>query len=67
MLDGHDFFSFFGPSVLTSAIVNQLGPLSSNVRGCVKNLGVIFVPTLCFNKQISVVVKSSFFHLRSIA
>lgn len=54
----------FGPSVLTSGIVNQLGPLSCNVRDCVKNL-VIFDPTLCFDKQISAVVKSSFFHLRS--
>jgi len=34
---------------------------------CVKTLGVIFDPTLSFDKQISAVVKSSFFQLRSIA
>lgn len=45
----------------------QLGPLSLNVQDHVRNLGVIFDSSLLFNKQISAVVKSSFYHLRSIA
>lgn len=55
------------PSTLTSDIVNQLGLLSSNVHSCSKNLGVTFEPSLCFHKQISNIVKSSFFQLRSLA
>ncbi len=57
----------FGPTAVSSGIVKQLGPLSSNVRDCVRNLGVVFDPTLSFDKQISAVVKSSFFQLGSIA
>ncbi len=53
--------------LLSSGIVKQLGPLSSNVRDRVRNLGVVFDPTLSFDKQISTVLKSSFFQLRSIA
>lgn len=41
------------PSTLTSDIVNHLG--------------VTFEPSLCFHKQISNIVKSSFFQLKSIA
>ncbi len=57
----------FGPTAVSSGIVKQLGPLSSNVRDRVRNLGMVFDPTLSFDKQISTVVKSSFFQLRSIA
>lgn len=52
---------------MSSDRVRQFGPLSSNVYDCAKNLGVIFDSTLCFDKQISAVVKSSFFQLRSAA
>lgn len=52
---------------MTTDIVNQLSSLSSNVHDCVKNLGVIFDSNLSFDKQISAVVKCSFFQLRSIA
>lgn len=54
-LNAYDFFLqlnndktetiIFGPSVLTSEIVNPLGPLSSNVQVCVKYLAVTFGPT----------------------
>lgn len=37
------------------------------MRDSVKNLGVVFDSTLSFDKQISAVVKSSFFQLRTIA
>ncbi len=74
MLDGLEFLQlnndktemFFGPTAVSSGIFKQLGPLSSNVRDCVRNLGIVFDPTLSFDKQISTVVKSSFFQLRSI-
>jgi len=45
-------------------INNHLGPLSGNSHA--KNLGVIFDNGLKINKQINLVVKSSFYHLRSI-
>ena len=53
----------FGPSFP----IDQLGPLSSNSRPFVKNLGVIFDSKFKFDKQISMVVKSSFFQLRLLA
>ncbi len=76
MLDGLDFLLLnndkteimvFGLTSVSSGIVKQLGPLSSNVRDCVTKLGIAFDPKLSFDKQISAVVKSSFFLLRSIA
>ncbi len=44
---------FFGPTAVSSGIVKQLGALSSNAHDCVRNLGVVFDPTLSFDKQIS--------------
>ncbi len=50
----------------TSSVFN-LGSLSASVQPYVRNLGVTFDSLLNFEKQISTVVKGSFFHLRSIA
>ena len=47
--------------------VAQLGPLNVNTRPFVKNLGVTFDNHFKFDKQISSVVKASFFQLRLIA
>lgn len=53
--------------VLTYRLKKQLGPLSENSHAYTKNLGVIFDNGLKFDKQINSVVRSSFYHLRSIA
>ncbi len=45
----------------------HLGSLSASVQPYVRNLGFTFDSSLEFDKQISTVVKGSFFHLRSIA
>ncbi len=50
----------------TSSVFN-LGSLSASVQHYIINLGVTFDSLLNFEKQISTVVKGSFFHLRSIA
>ncbi len=50
----------------TSSVFN-LGYLSASVQPYVRNIGVTFESLLNFEKQISTVVKGSFFHLRSIA
>lgn len=44
-----------------------LGPLSANAHSYVKNLGVHLDSSLDFNKQISTVVSSGFYQLRTIA
>ncbi len=50
-----------------SSSVFQLGSLSASVQPYVRNIGVTFDSLFNFKKQISIVVKGSFFHLRSIA
>ncbi len=50
----------------TSSVFN-LGSLSASVQHYVRNLVVTFDSLLNFEKQISTVIKGSFFHLRSIA
>lgn len=55
------------PADSSPALKAQLGPLSKNVCKQIKNLGVIFDSSLFFDKQISAVIRGSFFHLRSIA
>ncbi len=45
----------------------HFGHLSSFFTPCAKNLGVLFDCNLGFEKQISAVVKSSFFHLRRLS
>ncbi|KAK0151915.1 hypothetical protein N1851_006719 [Merluccius polli] len=46
---------------------NFLGPLTPNVRSSAKNLGVTFDSNFRFNKQVSTVVKNSFFYLRTLS
>lgn len=57
---------FGSPNSVTS-LSSALGPLSTNLHSVVKNLGVLLDSSLNFNKQISNVVKGSFYQLRSIA
>ncbi len=44
-----------------------LSPITKTVGTCARNVGVIFDPSLKFDKQINSVVKSAFFHFRMIA
>ncbi len=69
MLDDYIFFAIKWKQKQNSdsSSVFQLGSLSASVQPYVRNLGVTFDSLLNFKKQISVVVKGSFFHLRSIA
>jgi len=55
------------PADSTPALKAQLGPLSTKVCKQIKNLGVIFDSSLYFDKQISSVIRESFFQLRSLA
>ena len=57
----------FGSSTSTSHLSQALGPLQPNVTTSIKNLGFTFDSALTFNKQISSVVKGSFYQLRTIA
>ena len=54
----------FGQSELLDGFNSVLGPLASYSRPSVRNLGVIFDNCFKFDKQISSVVKTSFFQLR---
>ncbi len=45
----------------------HFGHLYSYITPCAKNIGVLFDCNLGFEKQISAVVKSSFFHLRRLS
>jgi len=53
------------PADSSPALKAQLGPLSTNVRKQIKNFGVTFDSSLIFDKQISAVIRESFFHLRT--
>ena len=44
-----------------------LGPLVSNIKPSVRNLGVIFDSAFKFEQQVSAVVRKSFIHLRTLA
>ena len=57
----------FGPQKSIHNLKSSLGPLSMNLRNTVKNLGVHLDSSLNFNKQVSSVVSSSFYQLRTIA
>jgi len=57
----------FGPSVSTGSNKINLGYLQPFVSPSVRNLGVEFDNSLKFNKHISSVIGSSFFHLRLLA
>ena len=56
-------FGKISPAFYTDA----LGPLASNIRPSVRNLGVIFDSAFKFQQQVSAVVRKSFFHLRTLA
>ena len=57
----------FGPPDSITHIHNNLGNLSTAVKPHAKNLGVLFDSAFKFDKQVNTIVKTSFFHLRSIA
>ncbi len=57
----------FSPSEHGANIQPNLGNLNSFISPHVRNLGVVFDNSLKFDKQISAVVGSSFFHLRSLS
>ena len=55
------------PSKFKKPLFTDLGSLTSSLKPSVRNLGVIFDSELCFIKQISSVVKNSFYQLRIIS
>ncbi len=57
----------FGPPKLAKQLSVHLGPLATNINTQVRNLVVIFDSELKFDRQVSAVVKSSFYQLRIIA
>lgn len=57
----------FNPSKSKKPILTDLGSLTPFTKPFARNLGVIFDSELCFNKQISSVVKNSFYQLRIIS
>ena len=57
----------FGPTKSVRDLTNALGPLSASAHTSVKNLGVYLDSSLNFNKQVSSVVSSSFYQLRTIS
>lgn len=46
---------------------DTLGPLATSLSGTVSNLGVLFDSSFKFDKQVSSVVKSSFYQLRQVS
>ncbi len=57
----------FGRPDIANTLSKTLAPITNTVDSHARNLGVIFDPTLKFDKQINSVVKSAFFQLRMIA
>ncbi len=57
----------FGPSEIPNISHLNSDVLSSSVKSCVKNLGVLFDSALKFDRQVNLVVKSSFYQLRALA
>ncbi len=57
----------FGPPSSVTNLSNALGPLSANLHNKIKNLDVFLDASLNFNKQVSSVVKGSFYQLRIFA
>ena len=57
----------FAPDNITPRIKQAIGTLSVSDRNAVRNLGVIFDKSMCFNSHVKSVVRSCFFHLRNIA
>ncbi len=56
-----------GPSKTRNYVAGNLENLTPYVKYHVKNLGVIFDSELCLEKQISSVVKNSYYQLRIIS
>ena len=54
----------FGRPDLLNKFAGSLGPLAAHNHSSAKSLGVLFDSSFKFDKQISSVVKSSFFQLR---
>ena len=63
--EGKSEVVLFGPPDSMKVITNSLGNLSTLVKPHVKNLGVICDSAFEFDKQVNVVVKASFFQLRT--
>ncbi len=57
----------FGPSKIRNSIVSNLDSLTPYVTSHAKKLGVVFDSELCLEKQISSVVKNSYYQLRIIS
>lgn len=57
----------FDPAKTRSSIVSYLDNLMPDVKPHAKNVGVLFDPELCLEKQISSVVKNNFYQLRVIS
>ncbi len=57
----------FGPSKIRNSIVINLDSLTPYVTSHARNVGVIFDSELCLEKQISSVVKNSYYQLRIIS
>ncbi len=57
----------FGPPKLAKLLSVHPDPLVTNINTQVRNLGVIFDSELKFDRQVSAVVKGSFYQLRIIA
>ncbi len=57
----------FGPSKTRNSVAGNLENLTPYIKSHVKNLGVIFDSELCLEKQISSVVKNSYYQLRIIS
>ena len=57
----------FGPSKARHTALSNLGHLTPLVKPHARNLGVILDSELCLDKQISTVVKNSFYQLRVIS
>lgn len=57
----------FGPPKSVTILQNHLGLQSANVKPAAKNLVMMFDIDLSFDKQITSIVQSSFYQLRSIS
>lgn len=57
----------FGPPKSISTVADKLANLTPYIRSHARNLGVILDSGLCLDKQISSVVKNSFYQLRIIS
>ena len=54
----------FGESPFLNGVDSTIGPLDAYTKSSARNLGFIFDSDFKFEKQISAVVKSGFYHLK---